>query len=172
MARPSESLHEPVQTPLRPQTDWENWDNLSDEEAMALLSRDNSKDKYAVSHLEPDGMKYQWVRCEVFGKPDFNRPAEMEQKGWRPVPSERHPGTFMPPDAKGPIIVDGMQLYELPSRIVRLKREVASRVATDKVRDMNDQLIYTPQGTGPRMPRTPNAPVVKRESGTMPLVVE
>lgn len=162
-------LHESLQKPLHAGPDF---DAMSDEEIIALLSRDVTEDKYAVQHLAPDGMHYQWVRCEVFGKPDHNRTAEVEQKGWRPVPAKRHPGRFMQPDVDGPTILDGMMLYELPARVLRLKREVAARAAQDKVRDMNDQLIYSPAGTGPRMPRSPGAPVVQRESGSMPMVVE
>lgn len=165
----SDPIHEPIQQPLRPGIDW---DALSDDEIIAAMSRDDERDKYAVAHLEPDGIKYQWVRCEVFGRPDFNRPAEMEQKGWRPVPTERHPGHFAPPGATGPAELDGMRLYELPARVVKLKREVSARAARAKVQDMNDQLIYSPPGTGPRAPTKDHSRAVRHESGSMEMVVE
>lgn len=171
MARLQDPIHDSIQTPLHRGPDFET---MTDDEILAHLSRDETEDKYAVQHLAPDGMMYQWFRCEVFGKPDYNRIAEAEQRGWRPVPAKRHEGRFMAPGTDGPTILDGMQLFELPSRVVRLKRQLASEAAQAKVRDMNDQLIYSPPGTGPRVPheRVPGPSRVRRQAGAMDLVVE
>lgn len=174
MAKPDSlnaPLHDPVQAPLRAGIDW---DKMTDEEIIAYLAQDATEDKYAVQHLAPDGMFYQWVRCEVFGKPDPGRIAEVEQKRWKPVPQSRHDGRFMAPGTQGPIIMDGMMLFEIPHRVGRLKRELASRVAQDKVSDMNAQLAYSPPGTGPRVSHKHGAAMVRRESGStaLQMVVE
>ena len=163
-------LHEPIGQVLR--TDGPDFDAMSDEELLGWLERDESRDKYAVQHLAPDGMTYQWVRCEVFGKPDYDRVAEVEQKGWRSVPQKRHDGRFMPAGTDGPTVMDGLTLYELPTRVYRLKREVASRAARNAVGDMNEQLIYSPPGTGPRGTHNYTKPVVHREAGSMPMIIE
>lgn len=171
MAPRMESLHTPLHEPLQSAATI-NFDNMTDDELMAFLSRDETSDKYDLTRVEPDGMKYQWVRCEVFGQPDRRRPAEMEQRGWRPVPQKRHDGLFMPPGTDGPIVQDGMMVMELPVRVWRAKRELASRVASDKVKDMNAQLAYTPPGTGPRGTHQFTQTMVKRESGSTELQVE
>lgn len=169
MAKAPESLHESLHEPLRQGPDW---DHMTDAEIMAFMAAEGQADKYAVAHLEPDGMTYQWGRYEVWGQLDNNRIAEMEQKGWRAVPLSRHPAEFRSSDKFGNILLDGCMLMELPKRVVRLKRELASRVAQEKVHDMNAQLVYAPPGTGPRGTHAYTAPVVKRESGSMPMVVE
>lgn len=169
MARPAQTLHDPLHESLHGTPEW---DQMSDDEIMAMLSREETQDKFAVSHLEPDGMKYQWMRCEVFGKADTSRPAEAEQKGWRAVPAQRHDGRFMPPGTSGPIIMDGLMLYELPERIYRLKRQISAQVAQNKVADMNAQLSYAPPGTGPRGTHPITKVTTRREAGAMPLVVE
>lgn len=172
----TDTLHDPISpemhAPLR--NDLPDWDNMTDEEIMAAMAQDQTEDKYAVQNLAPDGMWYQWVRCEVFGKPDHGRVAEVEAKGWRPVPQKRHDGRFMPPGTDGPIQMDGQMLFEIPHRVARIKRELASRVAREKVDDMNAQLAYSPPGTGPRVSHKQGAPMVRRESGStaMQMVVE
>jgi hypothetical protein len=169
MPKLNEPLQDPIGKPLHAAIDW---DSMTDDEIMSFLNRTDTTDKYSVQHLAPDGMTYQWVRCEVFGKPDYDRPAEVERMGWRPVPASRHEGRFAPPGTQGPAILDGQMLYELPSRIVRLKREVESKRARTAVGDMNEQLIYTPPGTGPRGTHGYTKPILNRESGAMPMVVE
>ena len=172
----NEPMTESLATPLQPalRNNLPDWDTMTDEEIMASLQQDQTEDKYAVQHLAPDGMWYQWVRCEVFGKQDNSRLAEVEQKGWKPVPQKRHDGRFMPPGTEGPITMDGQMLYEIPHRVARIKRELAARTAQRKVEDMNAQLAYSPPGTGPRVAHRPGAPLVKRESGStqMQMVVE
>jgi hypothetical protein len=166
MAR-TEPLNEPLAEPLQAElrTNLPDWDNMTDEEIMRSLEQDRVEDKYAVQHLAPDGMYYQWVRCEVWGKPDNSRIAEVEQKGWKPVPQKRHDGRFMTPGSSGPIILDGQMLFEIPFRVARLKREFSAQVAHQKVEDMNAQLAYSPPGTGPRVARTPGTPLVQRRAG-------
>jgi hypothetical protein len=165
------NLHDPIGSPIGKPIG-PNFDAMTDEEIMAYLENDAAVDKFAVAHLEPEGMKYQWVRFEVFGKPDYNRLAEVEQKGWKPVPQKRHDGRFMSPGTDGPTDMDGMRLYEMSARVVRLKREQASRKAQEAVQGMNEQLIFAPPGTAPRDAHAKTKPYVRRESGSMPMVVE
>jgi len=165
-----ESLREPLRDPLRAGPDF---DNMTDEEILSFLSEQKEGDKWAVPrHLIPDGMAYQWIRYDVYGKPDNARLAEAEMQGWRSVPARRHDGRFMPPGTDGPIIVDGMMLHEIPERVNRLKRHMAAQAASARVRDMNDQLIYAPPGTAPRDANPKTMPVTRRESGAMEIQVE
>jgi hypothetical protein len=144
-----------------------------DFDTMSDFSQQTDTDKYAVpKHIIPDGMAYQWVTCEVLGQPAYSRTADAERGGWRAVPAERHDGLYMPPGTKGPIIVDGMMLYEIPDRVHRIKRQLAARQAKQRVDDMNSQLIYAPPGTGPRDASRSTVPVVRRESGTTEIMVE
>jgi hypothetical protein len=171
--RLNDPLTEPLQRPLtEPLHRGPNFDNMSDAEIMAMLQQEDTSDKYAVRDIEPPDMHYQFARIEVFGKGDFARPAELEQKGWRAVPNSRHPGRFMSADHQGPIEVDGLRLYELPRRVADIKKRLVSKAAEDKVRAMNEQLIYSPAGTGPRVPHRPNAPVVRREAGATEMMIE
>ena len=171
--RLSDPLQEPLQTPLhQPLNQGPNWEAMSDAEIMAMLQQEDTSDKYAVRDIEPADMVYQWCRIEVFGKADFARPAELEQKGWRSVPNSRHPGRFMSSDHNGPIEVDGLRLMEMPRRVVDIKKRLMSKAAADKVTAMNEQLIYSPAGTGPRVPHRPGAPVVRREAGATEMMIE
>lgn len=170
MAKLSESLHAPLHEQLNPTA--VDWDNMSDDAIMTFLSKTDVEDKYSVQHLAPDGMTYQWVRCEVFGKPDFDRPAEVERLGWRSVPASRHEGRFAPVGTSGPAEMDGQRLYELPTRVVKMKRELESRRARQAMGDMHQILGQAPQGHGPRGTHEYTRPIVKHESGAMPLVVE
>ena len=163
-----ESLREPLHKNVLP-----DFDSMTDEELLAYVGQDETKSKFEVpDYVVPDGMTYQWCRCEVFGRPDNGRIAEMEQRGWRAVPASRHDGMFVAPGSDGPIVVDGLQLMELPSRVVRAKRIHSARVAQEKVGDMNAQLSYAPPGTGPRGTHQFTQPVLKRERGVTEIMVE
>lgn len=176
MARPTEPLQGGLHQPLANRDSLAagpNWDAMTDEEIMRGFSQETERDKYAVPpHMEPDGMKYQWARCEVYGRPDQDRIAQMEQSGWRPVPQSRHDGYWMAPGTQGPVILDGMMLFELPQRVVRLKREFASRQARSAVQDMNAQLSYAPPGTGPRGTHNYTAPIARSTPGALEIQVE
>lgn len=171
MAKPQvDSLHDPLHEPLH---DPANFAAMTDEEILAYLSNQTEADKFAIPRgLEPDGMKYQWLSAEILGKPNYKRLSEATMNGWQPVPAKRHDGLYMPPGSDGPIIVDGMSLYELPERVYRLKRELAARVAHNKVQDMNNQLIYAPPGTAPRDAHPKTKPVVNSGRAVTELMVE
>ena len=163
-------LHDPLHEPLRVGTDFAA---MSDEEVMQFLSGRTESDKFAIPRgMEPDGMKYQWMATEIAGKPNYNRTSEATMNGWNPVPAARHDGLYMPPGTDGSIVLDGMALYEIPERVWRLKRELASRAARDKVADMNAQLAYAPPGTAPRDAHPRTKPVVRREQGATEMMVE
>jgi hypothetical protein len=163
---------EPLTAPLRtaPSVDF---DAMSDEEIARFIAQEDTNDRYAIpEHIMPDGMKYQWVRYEVFGQPDNRRVAEMEQRGWLSVPADRHDGLFMTPGTKGPTLLDGMILMEIPDRVLKAKRYHAAKVAAEKVSDMNAQLVYAPPGTGPRDAHRSIEPRVVRKQGVMDIHVE
>jgi hypothetical protein len=166
----SDSLRDPLRDPLHTGPDFEH---MTDAEIEAFVAGVHEGDKWAIpEHLIPDGMAYQWIRCEVYGKPDNARLAEAERAGWRPVPAKRHDGLYMPPGYEGPIVIDGLQLYEIPKRVNRIKRQMTAKAADDRVRDMNAQLVYAPPGTAPRDANPKTMPVTRRESGSTEILVE
>lgn len=166
-----QGLHESLRDQLRPPA--VDFDAMSDDEIIAFLANQTESDKYAIpKHIIPDGMAYQWMSGEIYGKPDHKRLAEAEMNGWRAVPQSRHDGLYMAPGTTGPIIVDGSMLHEIPARVLKLKRELAARVAANKVQDMNNQLIYAPPGTAPRDAHPKTRPVVHRERAVSEVLVE
>jgi hypothetical protein len=81
----------------------------------------------------PDGWDYQWVVDSVLGQPMPQRRARFERRGWRPVPSERHDGMFMPIGYKGEINVDGVVLMERPMEYTRQARKKEAMKAAEQV---------------------------------------
>ena len=87
----------------------------------------------------PEGMVYQWNRISVYNQPDVQNQVLNANTGWTPVPSDRHPGTFMPKDHKGDIVNGGLRLEERPIEwdvAARLKeKKEAQRQYTDSFRE-------------------------------------
>ncbi len=134
-----------------------DYSRMSDSELDALVAQEDTGDKFHVpQHMIPDGMVYQWVRTEVYGKPDVQNIARMQQKGWQGVPSDRHAGRWLPVEHKGPIIVDGLMLMELPEPLHKAKMRLAEREAKGAIYSLKEQLGTAPPGTAPRdaHPRT------------------
>lgn len=167
----NESLHDALHAPLhKPVVDF---NAMTDAEIMDFLANRTDSDKWAIpKHIVPDGMSYQWMSAEILGKPNYQRIAEAEMNGWRPVPQRRHDGLYMAPGTDGPIIVEGMQLYEIPERVLKMKRQLAAKMAGDKVKDMNAQLVYAPPGTAPRDAHAKTVPVVRHERAVSEVLVE
>lgn len=61
----------------------------------------------------------QWKRVENVGKEDRPYIAQTARGGWTPVQAERWPGEFLPTEATGAIIVDGLMLMERPMALER-----------------------------------------------------
>lgn len=153
----SNDLREPLRAPVR------DFGKMSAAELDAYVAQESGSDKFAVpEHLVPDGMTYQWVRTEVYGKPDPQHLAEMEQRNWRPVPESRHPGRWTLGKSDNPIVVDGLMLMEIPTPLFEAKQRFSHRQATGQVRSLEEQMIYAPQGTAPRDAHPKTRPLVRK----------
>lgn len=171
MALSQEKLHAPLHSALA--RNGPNFDEMSDEAIVQFYLNQAETDQFHVPpHIVPDGVSYCWFRMEVVGQPDHARIAAIEHAGWQPVPQKRHPGLFMPPNVDGPIQKDGLALYELPTRLYRLKREAEARKGQQAVQSMNAQMSYAPPGTGPRGTHAYTQPVARSQPGSMEITVE
>lgn len=109
---------------------------------------DEGEDRFRVSASEiPEGWTYEWKRKLVMGQPDPAYEVELMRRGWEPVPLERHP--HMMPAGKGynTIERDGMILMERPKELTDESRDVELRKARGQVRQKEQQLSSTPDGT-------------------------
>lgn len=160
MAR--DPIHQPVHQPQAASEP--DFASMSDAELMAYVSEQEQGDKYAIPPgMEPPGMTYQWKRAEVLGRPDYSNLAMMEQKGWKPVPQDRHDGRWMPPGTRGPTINDGLMLMEIPTPLLRAKEAWQARQAVGQADGMSDRLNYTPPGSAPRDAHPKTKPQIRRE---------
>ena len=123
---------------------------LSDEELMMRDTQDEKGPFEVDADLVPDGMVYQWFRTEVFGKPDNKSITGAERNGWRAVPTDRHPGVWLPDGATGPIEVEGQRLMELPETEAYNRTRTMYLRALQAKRNGQEMLGRAPQGTGPR----------------------
>lgn len=126
-----EVAREPARTPVagRAEVLGRNGEILS-------RSRAANGDRFEFDRgIIPDGWDYQWNPYSVFGEKQTNSQLTMYRNGWRPVPAERHPGTFMPLDYKGPIINDGLILEERPMALTEEARAEERMKAQAQTRD-------------------------------------
>lgn len=156
--------HEPLQSAL--QSARNNWDHLlslSDEDLVAQIAGQRDDNRFEVpAHLIPDGMTYQWCRCEVAGQPDYKNISRWEAAGWQAVPQQRHDGWWMPPGTEGRTITEGMMLMEIPTRIYAAKDYAQKRVARGQVDGMQERLMYgASPGSAPRDAHPRTRPQVK-----------
>lgn len=109
-----------------------------------ILSRKRSgnTDPYAIpNHVIPTGWEYQWNTYTVAGQEAVDSQILMAENGWRPVPSERHVGMFMPEGHRGAILRGGMRLEERPKILSDEARQEEYEKATGQVRDQNSSLF-------------------------------
>lgn len=144
MAR--EPLHPPVHgKPLHDQPiqahQQPDYDNMSDQELAAFVASQEGGNRYEIPPgMEPDGVTYQWKCVAVLGQPNYSNQALMEQKGWNAVPQTRHDGRWMPHNTQGPVIVDGLMLMEISSRLLKAKERYRDRTAREPVDGINERL--------------------------------
>ena len=109
---------------------------------------DEGEDRFRINSSEiPEGWTYEWKRKLVLGQPDPAYEVELMRRGWEPVPLDRHP--YMMPPGKGynTIERDGMILMERPKELTEEARDVEVRKARNQVRQKEQQLASTPDGT-------------------------
>ena len=91
----------------------------------------------------PPDWEYQWCAIAAVGSKEAVRTMNIEfhQNGWRPVPSSRHDGYFMPKGESGPIIVRDQMLMERPKAMSDDARAEEKRMAIQQMRDRDESLM-------------------------------
>jgi hypothetical protein len=103
---------------------------------------DVGTDEFAIDQsMIPAGWTYEYKMHTVLGKPDPSYEVFLKQKGWEPVPRDRHP-ELMPIEWKGNTIErKGQILMEIPTEIYRQfqkkDRDAARELVTSKEQQMN-----------------------------------
>lgn len=115
------------------------------------------------------GWTYEWKRYTTLNQPDPSYYAQLGQQGWTPVPAERHPGVFLPPDAVGPVTRGGMILMERPLVLTEEARREQYQRAIDRLRIANRQhgQVGVAQGDG-RVELTRANTFVRQEREAVP----
>ncbi len=92
--------------------------------------------------LIPAGWEYQWCAVTVVGNSEIllDQNLMMAENGWRPVPSSRYPGKFMPAGHKGSILRGGQMLMERPTSLSDEARADDIRAAKQLISDRNESL--------------------------------
>lgn len=92
--------------------------------------------------LIPEGWEYQWCAVTIVGNSEIlmDQNLMMAENGWRPVPSDRYPGRFMPEGHKGNITRGGQLLMERPAQLCEEARAEDVRNAKQLISDRNDAL--------------------------------
>jgi len=114
-------------------------------EVLSRRRKQSGGDKFALPPGvgAPAGWTYQWNAVTVTGKEMVTEQMTMYQNGWRPVPGDRHPGIWFPPDYKGEVIVDGLRLEERPESLSAEAAAEDKDRARRQVRDQTDVLKLT-----------------------------
>lgn len=110
-----------------------------------LLSRKRTgtKDIFDIpKEMIPEGWEYQWCAVSVVGNTEIllDQNLQMAENGWRPVPSSRYPGRFMPEGHKGNITRGGQLLMERPKVLSDEARAEDIRNARQLISDRNESL--------------------------------
>jgi hypothetical protein len=167
-----ESLHTPLHEPLDG-PELPDFSNMTDAELERFVAGQEEGSRLDVPlGLAPPGMTYQWVRVETYGKPDYARQAEVEARGWKAVPQRRHDGRWMKPGTEGPTVIEGLMLYECPTRLYEAKQRFDQRKSREPTESMIDRLSYTPPGSAPRDAHPKTRPSVRRETVQVEFAVE
>ena len=91
----------------------------------------------------------EWKRHTLLGQQDPAYEMELKRKGWLPVQSHMMPG-MMPPGYKGPIVRDGMMLYERPQELTDEARHEAITEAFEVIRTTEKRLGIASPGEATR----------------------
>ncbi|HVT27672.1 MAG TPA: hypothetical protein VHE81_06600 [Lacipirellulaceae bacterium] len=136
--------------------------------------RQSGNDPYKVpdaiaAKYHEEGFALQWNVCSVLGmdgrdNPDMINQAKMFNAGWRPVPADRHPGVWLPADAKGDIVIRGLRLEECPLALVHEARLEEKREADEQVNGSRAQFGFAPTARGFEGAGTSNSPAVRQNT--------
>ncbi len=106
--------------------------------------RTSTKDIFDIPEaLIPKGWEYQWCAVSVTGNSEIlmDQNLMMAENGWRPVPSQRYPGRFMPEGHKGNIVRGGQLLMERPKALCDEARAEDIAVAKRQITDRDQSLM-------------------------------
>lgn len=100
---------------------------------------------YIDPAIIPKGWEYQWNAISVTGNAEIlaDQNLQMAENGWRAVPSDRHPGRFMPAGHVGSIIRGGQRLDERPRALSDEARAEDLKAAGQLISDRNEALQLT-----------------------------
>lgn len=113
-------------------------------EMLSRKRKDDGTDQFDIPRdLIPPDWEYQWMAVSVNGSQaevaDHN--LIFYENGWRPVPSDRHEGRFMPIGHKGNIIRGGQMLMERPKALSDEARDEMKEKAIRQMRDRDEALM-------------------------------
>lgn len=89
-----------------------------DAELRQMLKAGYNDKLYVDPKKIPHGVEYRWLRESVYNEPDHGNIGLRRQRGWTPVPAERHPELCFTDHygknqhVQGHIFVQGLVLYE------------------------------------------------------------
>lgn len=132
------AIREPVRTSARGTTK-----ALGRGGEVLSRKRTGSGDIFAVPpDLVQAGWELQWCAVSVVGNTEIlmDQNLMFAENGWRPVPSDRYPGRFMPVGHKGSIIRGGQMLMERPKVLCDEARAEDIRNARQLISDRNESL--------------------------------
>lgn len=110
---------------------------------------DDRFDLAALGIYPPKGWTYEWRTRMVKGAVWTDAIAEDEERGWTPVPADRHDGKLMPRGFVGAIERGGMMLMERDERLTAMSLAYQKRQA-------NEQLNISRSMTGLAAKHAPN----------------
>jgi hypothetical protein len=137
-----------------------------------LGNLDEDHDKFYIDpRIIPDGWSYEWKRHSVMGKEDASYAVVIANRGWEPVPANRHP-ELMPRGYRGESILnEGLILCERPKEITDEVKRLDYARAVNRVRDKEAQLRGAPPGTLPRDNKGDPLVQIKKEYEYVPMQI-
>lgn len=151
---------------MRASPNWETFDP-TEEDTPDKLKIDKS--------LHPDGMSLLWVTDAIFGKPEPQRRAVFEKRGWTPVHQDDFDGQFngmyMSKDAPGEVKHESCVLMARPKELTERARQMDQRRAKEAV-SIKEQALRGGNLDGVSLdPRHPSAVSSNRITKTMERIV-
>lgn len=110
-------------------------------------SFDPGSDKFGFDlSIIPAGWSYEWKRFTVMGAHDPSYQVSLAQRGWEPVPANRHPEMMPLGSTDATIDRDGMRLMERPSVITEEAKDREKQEAREFLKGQEDKVTRAPAG--------------------------
>lgn len=162
-----------AKAPLRPSQDRSEVRlNLRQAEEGLVRNRKNMVDVFAigenfVKQFTEAGWSIEWKKHTVYGEADRSYEIALADNGWEPVTTDELP-FFMPPEYKGSIIRDGLQLMKRPLYLTEESKREDRRAAQAAIDGNLQKLRGSPD---PNFNRDhPNAaPKINKSYDRMPI---